>query len=77
MAQSPICKWCGSDNFATLQQMVLSSCRRSPTGKHQPYDGGEKREYICIHCGTALVNLKQLIVSPCRKSPHGYHEPMR
>jgi len=76
MAFYAVCKWCGSDNFSALMQMILSSCRKSPTGRHEPYEGGQKPEYYCKHCGQSAVNLRQLILTPCRKSPHGYHEPM-
>lgn len=38
-ADRAFCKYCGSSNFGSLRQMLTSACSKSPTGKHQPYQG--------------------------------------
>jgi hypothetical protein len=67
------CKWCGSSNFANVRQMITSSCSKSPSGKHELYEGASRKFYVCIYCATESASFEQLVVSPCSKSPRKYH----
>jgi hypothetical protein len=42
-AAVPPCKYCGSSNFGSVQQMLSSACSKSPSGKHQPYQDAPRR----------------------------------
>jgi predicted RNA-binding Zn-ribbon protein involved in translation (DUF1610 family) len=68
------CKWCGSSNFASLRQMLASSCTRSPTHKHEVYAGAPRKFYVCQYCGFESTSFEQLVKSPCSKSPRKYHD---
>ncbi|GHV34143.1 hypothetical protein AGMMS4952_26460 [Spirochaetia bacterium] len=73
-ADRAFCKYCGSSSFGNLQQMLTSSCSKSPTGKHQPYQGAPRRFYLCSYCATESASFAQLVLSPCSKSPRKYHD---
>jgi hypothetical protein len=73
-ADRAVCKYCGSSNFGSLQQLLTSACSKSPTGKHQPYQGSPRRFYVCTYCATESASLTQLVTSPCTKSPRRYHD---
>jgi hypothetical protein len=68
------CKYCGSSNFGSVQQMLNSACSKSPTGKHQPYHGAPRKFYVCQYCASEFANFTQLVTSPCSKSPRRYHD---
>jgi hypothetical protein len=68
------CKWCGSSNFANVQQMTTSSCSKSPTRRHELYGGAPRQFYACIYCGFESASFEQLVTSPCSKSPRRYHD---
>jgi hypothetical protein len=70
------CKWCGSSNFANVQQMTSSSCSKSPTRRHEPYGGAPRKFYVCVYCAFESASFEQLVVSPCSKSPRKYHDPL-
>jgi hypothetical protein len=46
------CKWCGS-SFTSLTQLLASPCSRSPSRKHEPYEG-VARQFTCAN--TAPLN---------------------
>jgi hypothetical protein len=73
-ADRAFCKYCGSSNFGTVQQMLTSACSKSPTGKHQPYQGAPRKFYVCQYCATESASFEQLVLSPCSKSPRKYHD---
>jgi DNA-directed RNA polymerase subunit RPC12/RpoP len=68
------CKWCGSSNFANIQQLTAGSCSRSPTGRHERYGGAPRAFYVCKYCGAESASFEQLVLSPCSKSPRRYHD---
>jgi hypothetical protein len=68
------CKWCGSSNFANLQQLIASPCSKSPTRKHEPYGGASRKFYVCQYCAFESASFTQLVTSPCSKSPRKYHD---
>jgi hypothetical protein len=74
-ADRAVCKYCGSSNFGSLQQMLSSACSKSPTGKHQPFQGAPRRFYVCVYCATESASFEQLVLSPCSRSPRRYHDP--
>jgi hypothetical protein len=73
-ADRAVCKYCGSSNFGNVQQLLTSPCSKSPTGKHQPYQGAPRKFYVCTYCATESASLEQLVLSPCSKSPRRYHD---
>ncbi|MDR2490947.1 MAG: hypothetical protein LBD20_06045 [Spirochaetaceae bacterium] len=73
-ADTLYCKWCGSSSFGSLRQMITSPCSRSPTGKHEPYQGAARRFYVCSFCATESSNFTQLVTTACNKSPSKYHQ---
>ena len=70
-----ICKHCG-DKQNDLSFFLILSCSKSPTGKHQPFEGGVQSEYICKHCGDKQNNLSFFLTLSCSKSPTGKHQPL-
>jgi hypothetical protein len=32
--------------------LLTSACSKSPTGKHQPYQGTSRKFYVCTYCAT-------------------------
>jgi hypothetical protein len=73
-ADRAVCKYCGSSNFGSVQQLLTSTCSKSPTDKHQPYQGASRKFYVCTYCATESASLEQLVTSPCSKSPRRYHD---
>jgi DNA-directed RNA polymerase subunit RPC12/RpoP len=68
------CKHCGAKN-SSVQALTSSSCTKSPTKKHELYEGSEKSQYTCKHCGIKNSTIYALTASSCMKSPTKYHEP--
>ena len=69
-----ICKHCGFEN-ESLQTLTALSCSKSPTGKHQPFEGGVQSKYICKDCGFENKSLQTLTALSCSKSTTGKHRP--
>ncbi|MDR2662394.1 MAG: hypothetical protein LBC31_05295 [Treponema sp.] len=67
------CKWCGSSNFANVQQLTSSACSKSPTRRHELYTGAPRKFYVCAYCAFESASFEQLVLSPCSKSPRRYH----
>jgi DNA-directed RNA polymerase subunit RPC12/RpoP len=76
MADKYYCKYCGSPN-SSIQGLTSSSCSKSPTKHHQPYEGSEKTKYDCEYCGSSNSSIQGLTSSSCSKSPTKYHQPAR
>jgi hypothetical protein len=76
-AADPVyCKWCGeAEMFGNVRVLVRNYCPRSPTRKHELYEGAPRKFYMCKYCGEESSSLAQLVKSRCRKpSPQGYHQ---
>ncbi|GBU26298.1 hypothetical protein R83H12_02998 [Fibrobacteria bacterium R8-3-H12] len=67
------CKHCGT-KYQNLQNMLMSGCSKSPTRKHELYEGSEKSKYTCKYCGVSMQTLQSLVISTCHKSPSKHHE---
>lgn len=70
-----ICKHCGTKD-KNLNSLTFHFCHRSPTGKHQPLEGGIQEIYSCKHCGIKNKNLNSLTFQSCHRSPTGKHQPL-
>ena len=68
------CKWCGI-KFGNVIAMSNSSCFKSPSKRHELYEGSEKSQYVCKYCGIKFPNLVAMANSGCSKSPSKRHEP--
>ena len=68
------CKHCGN-NYTSVRTLTSSSCTRSPTKRHELYEGSEKSQYTCKYCGNKYSNIRTLVSSSCSKSPTKRHEP--
>jgi len=68
------CKWCGQ-NFSSVALMRTASCSRSPSRKHELYEGSEKSQYLCKHCGSKFSSIKAMMGISCQRSPTKKHEP--
>lgn len=75
MANLFYCKYCGKCH-SSPQALTFGICQKSPTKKHQIYDGSAKPEYVCKFCGIKSRTIQTLTASQCRRSPHKYHEPL-
>ena len=69
------CMYCGHSS-SSVSSLTAGSCRNSPTGKHVPYEGEEKRKYFCKYCGHSSSSILSLTTGSCRNSPTGKHVPM-
>ena len=69
------CMYCGHSS-SSVSGLTAGSCRNSPTGKHVPYEGEEKRKYFCRYCGHSSSSILSLTTGSCRNSPTGKHVPM-
>jgi DNA-directed RNA polymerase subunit RPC12/RpoP len=74
MAEKFYCKWCGS-SYSSISSLTSNSCSKSPTKRHQPYEGGEKSKYYCEYCGSSYSSISNLTSNSCSKSPTKYHQP--
>jgi len=68
------CTWCGN-KYSSVATLVNGSCSKSPTKKHELYEGSEKSEYTCKHCGNKHSSLSVLVNGSCSKSPTKKHRP--
>jgi len=68
------CKFCGQ-KFGSVVSLSNSSCFKSPSKRHELYEGSEKSQYTCKYCGIKFSSLVGMANSACRKSQHGRHEP--
>ncbi len=76
MAQKFYCKCCGQ-SFSSIKDLVNGpTCVKSPSKKHELYEGAEKTKYFCKWCGQSFSSFKDLVTGPtCVKSPTKKHEP--
>jgi len=68
------CKHCGVSN-TTVRALTSGSCPKSPSKKHELYEGSEKPQYTCKYCGIKHTTIRALVSASCTKSPTKYHEP--
>jgi len=68
------CKWCGS-KYSTVSGLTSGSCSKSPTKKHELYEGIEKSQYVCKYCGSKYSTISGLTSGSCSKSPTKRHQP--
>lgn len=68
------CKWCGT-KYSNVSSLTSGQCIRSPSKRHELYEGSEKSQYVCKYCGTKYSNLSSLTSGQCLKSPSKKHEP--
>jgi hypothetical protein len=70
------CKYCGVKNTSVTRLINESGCQRSPSKKHELYEGSEKSQYTCKYCGVKNSSIMGLVnTSGCIKSPSKRHEP--
>jgi C4-type Zn-finger protein len=70
MADKVYCKKCGYES-SSISDLTSRTCRAG--GKHEPYEGSKKSEYICKKCGYKTSSISDLTVRSCRNG--GNHEP--
>ncbi|HPB82151.1 MAG TPA: hypothetical protein PK200_08960, partial [Spirochaetota bacterium] len=55
--------------------LTTVSCPRHPAGankgKHKLYEGTEKSQYFCKHCGYKSSSISSLTASSCPRHPDG------
>ena len=68
------CKWCGVD-YSNVRSLTSQPCQRSPSKRHELYEGSEKSQYTCKHCGINYSSIRSLTSQPCQRSPSKRHEP--
>jgi DNA-directed RNA polymerase subunit RPC12/RpoP len=68
------CKHCGI-KMPDVRTLTLNSCLKSPSKRHELYEGSEKSKYICKHCGMTMPTIQVLVANTCLKSPTKRHEP--
>ncbi len=68
------CKWCGSKS-SSVSSLTANGCSKSPSKKHELYEGSEKSEYTCKFCGTKKSSISSLTTNSCFKSPTKKHQP--
>jgi hypothetical protein len=77
MAEKCYCKWCGTV-YNSVASLTNGICPRNPAkgGRHELYEGSEKRQYVCKYCGTKYPTISSLTNVRCPKHPNkGRHEP--
>ena len=68
------CKYCGIE-YPTVRTLTSAPCTRSPSKKHELYEGSKKSQYTCKHCGIKYPTIRTLTGASCTKSPTKRHEP--
>jgi DNA-directed RNA polymerase subunit RPC12/RpoP len=68
------CKWCGTKH-SSVSSLTSNSCSRSPSKRHELYEGSEKSQYVCKWCGIKHSSISSLTNNSCSKSPSKRHEP--
>lgn len=70
----PYCKHCGQQ-AASVTALTAAPCFRHPAGpnkgKHELYEGVEKREYVCKYCGHKSHSISALTAARCFRHPLG------
>jgi predicted nucleic acid-binding Zn-ribbon protein len=74
MAQNYYCKWCGVKH-PSVSSLTANGCLKSPSKRHELYEGSEKKQYTCKHCGAKHPSISSLVTNGCLKSPSKWHEP--
>ena len=74
-SQKYYCKHCGEERNS-IRILTSFNCSKSPTNKHQPYEGGIQDKYSCKHCGEERDSLRILTSFNCSKSPTKKHQPL-
>lgn len=69
-----VCKFCGTER-RSLSNLTRDSCRHSPNGHHQPFEGIPRNKYYCKFCGSERRSISNLTRDSCRSSPNGQHQP--
>ena len=73
-AEKFYCKHCGICR-SSVQSLTVNMCPRHPAGpnrgRHEVYEGSEKREYTCIFCGIRRGSIAALTVNMCPRHPAG------
>ena len=69
------CMYCGMDNSSPTG-LCRGDCEKSPSGKHQLYNGTKKNKYYCKYCGMDNSSLWDLTHHDCENSPTGSHVPL-
>lgn len=67
------CKYCGR-KYTDIKYMLTCSCSKSPTKKHNAYEGNHTDPFICKHCGRSYDDPQYMLTCSCSKSPTKYHE---
>ena len=70
------CELCGA-SYDSAKNLVNNSCSKSPTRKHQLYEGTEKKMYTCKFCGVQYSTIANLVNNSCSSSPTKKHQVMR
>jgi DNA-directed RNA polymerase subunit RPC12/RpoP len=70
------CKHCGQ-KFSDVRNLTSNSCSKSPSKKHELFEGSEQSEYYCVHCGQKFSDIRNLTSNSCSKSPSRYHSPAK
>jgi hypothetical protein len=73
MAENFHCKWCGQ-KYPSVMALINGSCSKSPSNKHELYEGSEKSQYTCKYCGQKYPSLISLTNGSCSKSPNKRHQ---
>ena len=68
------CIHCGV-KFNEVRTLTNTSCAKSPSKKHELYEGSEKSQYVCKYCGIKNTTIRALVSASCYKSPTKYHVP--
>lgn len=68
-----LCKYCGTER-QNLSNLTRESCRSSPNGHHQPFEGLPRNKYFCKFCGTERRTLSNLTRESCKSSSSGKHQ---
>lgn len=68
------CKDCGQE-FNSVHDLTFNSCFKSPTKKHELFEGQVGSKYYCKDCGQEFKSLKDLTFNSCFRSFTGKHQP--
>jgi hypothetical protein len=68
------CKLCGI-KMPDVRALTSNFCPKSPSKRHELYEGSEKSKYTCKHCGITMSTIQALVTNSCQKSPTKRHEP--
>jgi predicted nucleic acid-binding Zn-ribbon protein len=61
------CKHCGQ-KYSDVKTLTINSCSKSPSKKHELFEGEEQKEYFCLNCGQKYSDLKTMLINSCSKS---------